>query len=227
MWIKPKEYSLIGFRRFENGNIYRMYISDLDVGYGYIDSVRISVVSENIHINSAIFEISNSGASLSTLFLSDENNTCNAFAYEENDSICTIMCQVPNKFNLKKCKILFKHNGKSVSIDGLYQQSGEIYHDFTDFCKQKTLVVEGFDGTSKKYSIKIFNLPILYISTPNNTPISDKSIWIEHSAFIIRDTDGSLEDYGEANVKGRGNWSWRQTKNHMRLNLLRNLNNHY
>ena len=51
---------------------------------------------------------------------------------------------------------------------------------------------------------------MLYINTPDGVAITGRDYWVENSSFVIRDTDGTVEDYGEANVKGRGNWSWSQ-----------------
>ena len=146
------------------------------------------------------------GTSLLSFSLSDGTTVWNSFGVK-ND---TIMVQVPNNFNLKMTTASFTYKGSCVSLNGEMQLSGEGIHDFSDFCNPPEYIVKGFDGNERKYTIEIFNLPIIYMNTPDSVEINSRNEWLGNCSITIRDTDGTIEDYGEANVKGRGNWTWRQ-----------------
>lgn len=53
------------------------------------------------------------------------------------------------------------------------------------------------------------NLPMLYIYTPDNTPITSKDEWINDSQVYLKDTDGTVTSLGVAQVRGRGNTTWK------------------
>lgn len=53
------------------------------------------------------------------------------------------------------------------------------------------------------------NLPLLYIYTPDNTPITSKDEWINDSQVYLKDTDGTVTSLGVAQVRGRGNTTWK------------------
>lgn len=56
-------------------------------------------------------------------------------------------------------------------------------------------------------------MPILYVFTPDNTPVNQKDTWIEHSHAYLREADGvTITDLGEANIRGRGNTTWNYIK---------------
>jgi len=208
---EPSEYSLIKLEKAigsstDKHNIFRLYLADNDAGYGYRDSTVICLNSETytIPVSSGSIVICNTGTQISGFSISDGINTCRHFQIK-ND---TIHIQVPNTFELEKAVVSFKHNGSGVYLNGEKQQSGSL-KDFTDFCHPLEYVVKGFDGEEQKYTIEVFNLPILYINTPDRVDITSRYEWLANCSFTIRDTDGNIEDYGAANVKGRGNWSWR------------------
>lgn len=205
---EPTEYKINRFEKLSTygDNMYRFYISETDAGYGYRDTVRICYHNANYLVKSAPFEIKNAGTSLFSFSLSDGDTVWDSFAVK-ND---TFLVQVPNSFNLKSATAFFKHNGSGVFLNDTLQQSGKGIHDYTDFCNPHEYVVKGFDEGVRKYTIEIFNLPIVFINTPNGVDITSRYEWLGNSSFTIRDTDGSIEDYGEANVKGRGNWTWRR-----------------
>ena len=55
-------------------------------------------------------------------------------------------------------------------------------------------------------------LPVLYIYTPNNTPVEDKVNWIAESSAYLKAADGSISDLGAVSIKGRGNTTWNFNK---------------
>ena len=57
------------------------------------------------------------------------------------------------------------------------------------------------------------NLPIIVITTPNNTEINSKETWVSNTQIKIVNTDGSLDYFGENdNIRGRGNTTWEYPK---------------
>lgn len=201
-------YMIVDIERLydNDGKSYRLYIADLGTGIGYKDTVQVCYQNPNSLVESESFGIRNAGSSLFSFSLSDGNTVWSSFGVK-ND---TIMVQVPSNFNLKDATAYFTHNGSGVYLNDKMQLSGESKCDYTDFCNPPVYIVKGFEGEKRKYTVEVFNLPIIYINTPDSVDITSRYEWLGNSRFIIRDTDGTLEDYGEANVKGRGNWTWRE-----------------
>lgn len=208
---EPTEYIITGIQKDEDQalstNRYNLLIADTDPGHGYRDTVAVCIKHGDVAslLSSNSFVLNNTGTTLSSFSLSDGISTWEYFNVK-ND---TIQIQVPRTFNLSRATAIFKHNGKYVFMNGENQQSGKTVHDFSDFCYPNEYFVQGFDGDEKKYVIEIFNLPIVYVNTPNSVDITSRYEWLENCSFTIRDTNGTIDDYGVANVKGRGNWSWR------------------
>ena len=55
-------------------------------------------------------------------------------------------------------------------------------------------------------------LPILYVFTPDGVPVDQKDNWIAGSQAYLKNTDGSIEVLGSANIRGRGNTTWNYVK---------------
>ena len=120
----------------------------------------------------------------------------------------TIHVQVPNDFNLKNVKDYVTYEGEKYLFDGTELEAAAAHKDFSDFCNPHHYTVVG-GGKSRDYVVKVYHLPIININTPDSVAIESRYEWLGNCSFTIRDTNGSIEDYGEANVRGRGNWSWR------------------
>ena len=204
----PSAYNISGLKKLttKNDNSYLLYIADTDAGYGYIDSVQICYHNTGNVIRSRPFEIKNAGTSLFSFSLSDGVYTWDSFDIK-ND---TIWIQVPNSFNLKAASSSFSHNGEGVYLNDVKLQSGKECQNYSDFCNPLEFVVKGFDGNESHYVVEVFNLPIIFINTPDGVDITSRYEWLDNCSFVIVDTDGTMEDYGVANVKGRGNSSWRE-----------------
>lgn len=131
------------------------------------------------------------------------------YSAEIRDTLVSV--HVPNLTDLSSMTIHFVHNGASLSIDGVEQEDGVSVCDFNDFTAPTHLVVTGADGETKQYTVRVFDLPVVIIDTPN--PITSKTIWTEGCSVSIIEDDGNVVVYGnEVEVKGRGNVSWGMPK---------------
>lgn len=118
---------------------------------------------------------------------------------------------VPYGTDLTRLTPVFSHNGKNVEMKGEVVMSSQ---QPVDFSTSKEFTVISVDGEKTSYTVSAvdFDIPVVYVSTPNHTPIADKETWIAESTFIIQNEDGSFVDYGSASIKGRGNASWKRPK---------------
>ena len=62
-------------------------------------------------------------------------------------------------------------------------------------------------------------LPVLYVYTPNNTPITSKEVWVEESHAYLKDIDGTVTRLGKTSIRGRGNSTWFYKKKPYALKL--------
>ncbi len=118
---------------------------------------------------------------------------------------------IPLGADLKSLKPVVKHNGDRVIIDGVEVVSGNATLDGT---VDHSFTVISSDGKSSTYTVHTmdYNIPVIYVSTPQHKVVADKVNWIAGSSFLIQDTDGSVTDYGAASIKGRGNTSLTRPK---------------
>ena len=63
------------------------------------------------------------------------------------------------------------------------------------------------------------SLPVLYVYTPNNVPITSKEVWVEGSHAYLKDTDGTVTSLGLTSIRGRGNSTWGYRKKPYALKL--------
>lgn len=130
-------------------------------------------------------------------------------AFEITDGLISV--QVPNGTDMSHMTVKFTHNGQGVTVDGIEQTSEVSKQDYSDFVNPVHFVVAGAEDESRDYTIRMFDLPIVYLNTPS--PINSKDIWTPDCSFSIQEADGTITDYGNAvEVKGRGNSTWRQEK---------------
>ena len=141
-------------------------------------------------------------------------------AFEIKDDIISV--QVPNGIDMSALVASYTFEGTEVSVGGVPQTSGVDSHDFSDFLTPVEYVVTATDASTRTYSVRMFNLPVVTVETPNHQAIVDKVNWIpldtkapQQTEITIRQTkeDGTVvvNNYN-AQVKGRGNSSWLQDK---------------
>jgi len=145
---------------------------------------------------------------LTSFSLSDGVNTYNAFDISNG----YVNVQVPNETDMTNMTATFTYKGESVKVNGVSQTSGVGTHDFSDFANPITYVVASKSGLTQSYKIRMFNLPIVFATTPNSVPITSKETWINNCSFKIRQENGTETDFGVTNLKGRGNYSWRTSE---------------
>lgn len=171
-------------------------------------STSKSVTIERGHVRPmTAFQVDPYPKELLSFSLSDGVNSYEAFEIK-NDIISV---QVPNGTDMSDMVATFTHNGTSVSVGGTPQTSGVDSQDFSDFSTPVEYEVTASDATTHIYSVRMFNLPVIYVDTPNKQAITSKEIWIPGATMTIRDTDGTVTVLG-TQVKGRGNWTWTQAK---------------
>ena len=126
-------------------------------------------------------------------------------SFEITDS--TILITVTNQMDCHALKAFFEHDGKDVYVKGKKQISGESINDFSDFCNPVVYTIEMSNGKRKKYTVHLFDLPVVIVNTEDNMPIVDKETWVPSTIRII-DNDGSVLLDDSLKIKGRGNASW-------------------
>lgn len=138
--------------------------------------------------------------------LTDGTNVYSAFSISNG----YIDIQVPPDANLSALKAVFVcSEGSSVTVDNVEQVSGVSAHDFTDFVNPVKYLFASETGEVSSYTVRMFNLPIIFVETEDNRVIDSKEDWLP-CTFTIRMTDGSIESFGPTSIKGRGNTSWSQ-----------------
>ena len=140
--------------------------------------------------------------------LSDGTNTYKAFDISDG----YVNVQVPNGTDMSNMTATFNHNGASVKVNGVPQTSGVDSYDFSDFVHPIVYTVTATNGMSRQYSIRMFNLPVVVINTPNRVPITSKTVWVEGGDIQIWEGGEVLLDKSGLSIKGRGNSSWTYPK---------------
>lgn len=62
-------------------------------------------------------------------------------------------------------------------------------------------------------------LPVVVITTPNESPIVSKNDWMKDASMFILDQNGNIDYQGSLSVKGRGNTTWSNPKKPYALKL--------
>lgn len=95
-----------------------------------------------------------------------------------------------------------------VEVGGVEQQSGVTANDFRGDVRYTVYTGE----RKNEYTVRITNftgLPVMWIETPGNQPITSKEDWLKGSTLSI-DGAGSFDDLPTAtmSIRGRGNSTW-------------------
>jgi len=104
--------------------------------------------------------------------------------------------------------------GTMVLVNGMVQESGITVHDFSTAVHY---TVRSAGNGEETYSVRAVpvELPVMFVNTPDATPVKDKVNWIYNTSITIQETDGTLVKYtaaGDDNlgngIRGRGNSTW-------------------
>lgn len=169
-------------------------------------------ISRNHALPISAIKVEQAPKEITTFSLSDGVNSYEAF--EIKDDIISV--QVPNGIDMSSLVASFTFAGADVSVGGVPQTSGVDNQDFSNFLTPVEYVVTATDASARTYTVRMFNLPIVSVETPNHQPIVDKENWIGGTVITIREIskDGKLTitEYQSAQIKGRGNTTWVQEK---------------
>lgn len=105
-------------------------------------------------------------------------------------------------------KATFTHDGEKVLANSQEQVSGVTEVDFSSSTEPVRYSVVSKSGHSHNYNVYLFDLPVVFIETPNNVEIKSKDDWIEGASIKIINTDGSINLNASTAIKGRGNTTW-------------------
>jgi len=166
---------------------------------------RITVSQNKVKQMSAIEFATQNSPMFYSFSISD--GACTYKAFDISAEFVNIM--VPNHSDLSHMTASFTYRGISVKEGGTEQISGEGVKDFNNFAKPVEYVITSADKSSQTVKIRIFDLPVLVIDTPDHISITSKDYWIENATIKLRNTDNIETDLGLTAIKGRGNLTWR------------------
>lgn len=149
------------------------------------------------------------GNDLLDLYLLD-NNGSRIYPFLMNDSLIHI--KIPNYPNLDKLTLVYKHNGEKVYFDSEECLSETISLDVNDFTKADTISVISSEGKIHSWALILYDLPVMMLNTPNSVPIESKTERVENCCIKLVDSEGVLQSFVNAGVRGRGNSTWKYPK---------------
>lgn len=131
-----------------------------------------------------------------------------------------IEARIPHITDNKMLKIDLDYVGEKVLVDGK-----ELYTDdlVIDFSKPVKLSVYNSVDQVKDYTVKLYaftGLPIVYINTDDNIPVTTKDYYFNGTMKIVEDiytkAPGDVSKYS-VKIKGRGNSTWNKPKKPYKL----------
>lgn len=149
------------------------------------------------------------GNDLQDLYMLD-NNGSRIYPFLMNDSLIHI--KIPNDPNLDKLTLVYKHNGEKVYFDSEECLSETISLDVSDFTKVDTISVVSSEGKSHSWALLLYDLPVMILNTPNSVPIESKTERVENCCIKLVDSEGVLQSFVNAGVRGRGHSTWKYPK---------------
>ena len=117
---------------------------------------------------------------------------------------------VPDGTNLTALKAKYKDNTYSVTVNGVEQENGVTVNDFSNYKSGVSYHLESEDGEkTKTYTVRVLDtrLPAIFIRTADGKTIKDKINW-KDATIIVRNADGTVNDLGSTQIRGRGNYTW-------------------
>ena len=102
----------------------------------------------------------------------------------------------------------FLNTDKEVFIDG-EKYCGQVVN-LSDFINPHILSIVD-NHITHKWTILVYNLPVLQVNTISGQDITSKEQRVE-SSLILYYTDGRIDTLGLAGIRGRGNSTWQKPK---------------
>lgn len=213
----PINYKLIKVEHSynENGEVmlgqYKAYVQDQGITSDYNEKISLVLstkdeMGNSVQLSSSLLYVfsGNKGNSfLSFGASSSDIGISNALGISGNDiSIC-----LPYGTDISNLIANFTVDGGKVYVNGIEQISGITVNDFSN---PLTYKIYSKQGVIQEYKVVVycFDLPVVYVTTPQQTPILSKEEWIKNSTIRVWKPDGMIDDLGETSMKGRGNSTW-------------------
>ena len=113
----------------------------------------------------------------------------------------------------------FRTNGEKVFIGNEEQISGFSVNNYDSPVEYK-VVSSNNEVFVYKVEVNASKLPVVYINTPDSSPITSKEVWTENSSITIINSDGSIGySDNQLQIRGRGNSTWGYPKKPYALKL--------
>lgn len=135
----------------------------------------------------------------------------------EKDGVWTVCLNAKNA-DTEKLSFTFDIGGDyKLYANGKEIESGDIVEPGLDaygLCNPVELSLKQDDEIISTWAVKAyyFDLPTVYINTPDYQAITSKDLWIEGATISLWTTDGKIDTFedagGKAQIKGRGNQTW-------------------
>lgn len=213
----PTNYKLIKVEHSlnEKGEIkvgqYKAYIQDLGIASDYTEEVILVLSTKDgagnsIQLSSSLLHISSGGGGNSFLSFGVSSSVVGMFdalgISGKDVSVC-----VPYGTDMSNLVATFNTNGDKVFVDDVEQISGVTVNDFSTPVVYRIISKQ---NVAQEYKVTIysFDLPVIYVTTPQQTPILSKDDWVKDGNIRIWTTNGIINDLGGTSVKGRGNSTW-------------------
>lgn len=123
---------------------------------------------------------------------------------------------VPSGTDLTNMVACFSSTADKVLVGETEQISGTTANDFSSAVTYTLL--KGDKYNSIKVQVYAFDLPTLWIETPEHATITSKNAWMEGAGATLY-SSGSLTPLGTTQIKGRGNTTWAYVKKPYTLKL--------
>jgi len=213
----PTNYKLIKVEHSlnEEGEIkvgqYKAYVQDLGIASDYNEKVILVLSTKDgagnsIQLSSSLLYIASGDEGNSFLSFGVSSSVTGMFdalgISGKEISVC-----VPYGTDVSNLVATFNTNGDKVFVDDVEQISGVTVNNFST---PITYRITSKQNVVQEYKVTIysFDLPAVYVTTPQQTPILSKDDWVKNGIMRIWKTDGVINDLGGTSVKGRGNSTW-------------------
>ena len=213
----PTNYKLIKLEPSlnEKGEVkvgqYKAYIQDLGMTSNYTETVVLVLSTKDgagnsIQLSSSLLHISSGDAGNSFLSFEVSSSAVNVFGALGISGKEVSVC-VPNETDISNLVATFTTNGDKVFINDVEQISGVTVNDFSTPIIYRIISKQ---NVVQEYKVTIysFDLPAVYVTTPQQTPILSKDDWVKDGIMRVWKVDGVIDDLGGTSVKGRGNSTW-------------------